>query len=673
MHPNGFEFQPTLNLNRYLREYGTVCLSSTTPAPPEGSNNVVFQTDSKGNISANYVPGGGSGGGVNPGEQLQLPFYAENGSVVSATSITTNIEGTTLTVPGLLTSGQDVSSSTFVSPSGVFGPFGSGFIQSTISLNVVGSGWSLGNEGGWSVAFGDVVEVSVARRGITQLRSGQINKQAVGDTAAISAVTISDGGATASSDEGCVGVRGQMFESTGYFHGTVTTTSGTGDIAPVLAFSSGNAWTTDGAFLLNISKGTISGSLNGDSVATTFITNSGPVVPNYAFNLPVTGVTLPISTAIGITTAPIADQNVTADSPALTTVVVNLVSIGGVFKTFTPGSIVSVAGMQYPEQSKIITATDSGTNQQTLTLKLRNPNTQAIIFQGGIQGQYISFDANLAFSGMRSSYYAFGSLTGSDLIYGFQAFGSIANNMLPLTGSEAATNTGSGSGFHLYPGAEVVSNTSLGFACVVEQNGVHWAPTDAVENPHNPSFAGGAAFFVANYETPSNPNAETSIMELIGSGPGFAGASTSAILVQNESAPNNYLANGGPLTAPSGMRFTGSYNNLLSFSAAPDSLSNGSVVFVSSPANTSAPDTQINVINLDWSEAGKLTFQSDTLSGDGKSGLWTFTGSVASTGYSINTDTGGFTGVGTALDPVTFTSADGKTVTVIGGIITNVA
>jgi hypothetical protein len=68
-------------------------------------------------------------------------------------------------------------------------------------------------------------------------------------------------------------------------------------------------------------------------------------------------------------------------------VTVNLAQIGGIYKLFTNGSVVSVAGISYPEQSIVSSASALlAGNQQTFTLHICNPNSQAIIFQGGFRG-----------------------------------------------------------------------------------------------------------------------------------------------------------------------------------------------------------------------------------------------------------------------------------------------
>src|ERR1700679_2481403 len=84
-HQNFFEFQPTKDLNRFLREYGQACLNNNTPAPPSGSVNISWQTDSTGNLSA-FVPEGGEEillqtNGTDNGSQSKLNL--EEGSNVT--------------------------------------------------------------------------------------------------------------------------------------------------------------------------------------------------------------------------------------------------------------------------------------------------------------------------------------------------------------------------------------------------------------------------------------------------------------------------------------------------------------------------------------------------------------------------------------------------------------
>lgn len=531
---------------------------------------------------------------------------------------------------------------------------GSDSTQISATSTVQGGGFNLGNAGGASNSFGINLPNHFARRGITQTHGSRMDKHAIGDAAGIYAYVFNDGGISAASDEGITGITAQCIEYPGYFHGHVVSSTGVGDTAPVLGYDSGNAWTTDGGYLLNISKGTTLGNLNGPSVSLTLDINSGTVA-TFLNKLPVTGITLtlgawisgttynfgalvtfsgsnyfsliaanighqpnispsqwqlftnlPPSTAIGIATAAIPNPATTRDNPISTTVTVNLANIGGTFKPFVSGSVVTIAGSNYPEQS-ILTAVSavSGTNQQTLTLKLANPNLQAIIFQGGIQGQYLSFDANLSFSGQRSAYFAFGSLLGTDFIYGNQVGGGLTNNLLPNAGCEAATNSGAGSGFHFFPGAEVVANTDQGFACKIEQNGVNWTASDLVECTHFPTGGGTTGLLVHEQYSPSNAGFGYNGLLVALHGTGIGGGNGYGAQIYNNNPSAQYSGSGGPLIAPIGLGLNGVLGNLIYCQRAPD-LASEAVVFVQS--NNAANGVRVSVINLDWAGGGELSF-----------------------------------------------------------------
>lgn len=731
-------FQPTHDLNLLLRQYGIVTLNDTTPTPPNGRTNIMWETDTNGNLAASVPNGGGSaitletngsvngsqsvlnlvagsnvalsdngsgsvtvsasgggttlalktdgvtngsqsvlnlisgtnvtlidngsggvtvnasgsggGGGVNLGTAGQLPFYQTTGSIVSPSNITS--DGNFLFAPSFITGKVYSNARDPLAPNG---PNNGSTTPTLIQNDVWGAGWSLGNSGGWTVTLNESVVLNSAQRGITQNRSGVFWKHAVGDTAGIYSYTRADGGVSAASDEGVTAATLQSLENDGYFHGTVVSTTGTGDIAPVFTTSQNPNWTTDGAFMLNITKGTIAGNMTGNSGQVSLDIGSGAAA-TYLNALPVTvtagGSSLPISTAIGIATASIANPNVNAANPVSTTVVVNLARIGGTFQPFTTGSVVTVAGNEQPEQSVLISAsgvTVVGPNhQQTLVMKLRNPNNQAIIFQGGVQGQYLSFDANIPVSGMRSSYFVFGSLTGTDLIYGHNVAGGIQGNTLPQIGAEAAQTTGSRSGYHLYPGAEVVANTDFHFACILEQNGVHWAANDVVENPHFPTYGGSALFVVRDQATPTNPSFGAAGIFLQMLGPGVC--SSHALRIDNNFiGGSNFISAGGPLQAPIGIALNGAYGTSIVLQQAPD---NGPIILVSQ--NNAGNTDLTELINLNYAAGGNFTFKPST-------SRWAVDGSFdAQNGYYSN-HVQGASG--------SFTSQDGKTVTVSGGIV----
>lgn len=536
---------------------------------------------------------------------------------------------------------------TFESPSGIYGPFGSPSTLSERNYSVAGSGWNLGNAGGWSVSMGDVRHGDCSRRGISQMLSAVHNKHAVGDTTGIYVYVYTDGGLVAESDEGATAISGQMSENPGYFHGKVYKTIGVGDQAPALSFTSGNNWTTDGSFLLNISKGSIVGKLAGKS-SPTVLTTKQTTLQSFLYSLPVSDVTLPISTAIGIVDDAIPYQNNTADTPMLSTLKVSLCEIGGVLKSFVAGSVVSIAGENYPEQSIIQSVIDNGDGTQMLTLKLRNPNNpKAVIFQGGIQGNYLSFDENLAFSGMRSSYHVFGSLTGSDLIHGFFFAGSTVIQ-IPMLGNEAATELAP---FHLYPGAEIVCNKDLGFAATLEQNGVAWEADDDVENPHNPAVSGGAAFLVKRQSTPSPAGWCAPAFNLLLGGKGVGGSNMQAIQIRNDSPITDYQQGGGPIHAPEGIRLRGCFGTSLYLEQMPDV--SQSIIWVQSDATPS--ESKKNIIVLNYVVGGVLSF-------DNLTSRW----------HVDRMDSIIFSASGNDGVDGSFQSADGKTITVQGGLITSI-
>jgi hypothetical protein len=650
---------------------------------------------------ANSGGGGGGGGGVNPGNTGQLSFYQSAGPLVSPSQITTDASTqSTLNVPGLMqgkmatTNNVDEEDRSLANPSYVQ--------EETISVTA-GAGFNF--SGQWSVTKHHYHTMYQGQRGICQMESGTLERHAIGDTAGLYFYVLSDGGTAAGSDEGVTGISAHVWELQGYFHGTIATTTGTGDMAPTYTLTGGANHLTDGAFLLNISKGQLNGNWNGASTPTYMDIGAGAVetylnqlpitnlvvtaaawsatttyaagnivtsggnnyvslVPGNANHAPATSAAqwavlpagqLPLSTAAGITTTTgIPFSNQPANTPVSQSLVVNLAKIGGTFPPFAAGDVVTIAGPNYPEQSILTTASapvavGSGM-QQTLTMKLRNPQFDhpSIIFKGGIQGQYISMDANLAFSGMRSSYFAFASLDGVNLIYGYQAAGSMAGRILPQStpavAAEAATSTGANSGFHLCPGAEVTSLvTFANLNATLEQNGVRWQAGDAVECPHFPAF-GGSGFLLDRYQISPTPLGGGSIgLDLELSGPGFCGGAQ-AILIRCGNSATNYYAAGGPVTPPGGIQMSGFYSYGLAMSNAPPQPN--AVLSVASPASPSYlsdgsanpganPNAKVTVLSI---LQGNITFDP----GATTAGTWDLTGAVQ-IGGSVVIQNGGLT------------------------------
>ncbi len=416
-----------------------------------------------------------------------------------------------------------------------------------------GPGVSLGNLGGWRNHKLNVEFMTIATRGISQARSLFLYKHAAGDTMGSYDYVYSDGGSTALSDESIKGHALDMGETTGYFHGTVASTSGEGDIAPVLKFTSGNNWTTDGAPLLDISKGTVSGHITG---ARSPIANS-----EYLNSIPVDN-DLPATTAWGVCNDPIPNnKQVQTNTPFTCTVTLRM----GAFK---PGGTVCISGPNYPEQAPITAAGSASGGSQSITIAARNPNKAgANIFQGGVCGEYISFDANLAASGYRSSYYAFGALDAHHLIYGMNLKGSV-NGDLPMASEAERFGVDGQDGYHLYPGCEVVTNKSTKADPVCEPNSVAWAVGDNIEAPHNVAVNTVGLFTDLTQNTPANGSLSSGDLIQF-RGMGAVGNNFIARRTVNLNPWKNFIPYGGLLGAPDMHRIEGYFNSGLSFNAAP--------------------------------------------------------------------------------------------------------
>ena len=422
-----------------------------------------------------------------------------------------------------------------------------------VDLTAFGPGVSLGNLGGWRVNKVNVEFMTIGTRGISQANSLWMHKHAAGDTMGTYSYVYSDGGSTALSDEAIKGDAIDMGETSGYFHGTIRSTTGTGDVAPTLQFVSGNNWTTDGAPLLDISKGSIAGHITGPSRP----------LPGGAYlnTFPVDN-TLPLTTAWGICNEEIPNNHLVQVNAPFTC---NVTLKQGEFR---PGGLVCVTGPNYPEQAPITAAGPVSGGSQSITLSVRNPNEKgANILQGGLCGQYVSFDANLKVSGYRSSYYAFGAIDPHHLIYGMNVIGGVGPG-LPMASEAEKFGVPGLNGYHLYPGCEVVTNKSLNADPICEPNSVAWSEGDTVEAPHNVAVNVVGRFTDVVLNTPANSSLSAGDMLEI-HGPGAVGNNFIAHRTLNSNSYKLFAPFGGVLGAPDMHRVEGYFNSGLSFGDAP--------------------------------------------------------------------------------------------------------
>ena len=460
-------------------------------------------------------------------------------------------------------------------------------------LQTYGASINFGNSGGWTISH--VIEaphIVFGTGGIDQYESANVTKNGTGDLAGLY-LYVFGGGRSAQSDEGVTGITVESGEIDGYFHGTVAASAGGALVLRETADAPhGWRYTCAGCMLLNISKGTIAGRLDGGSrrFGTT-----------YLYELPAAGVSdaggpagLPLTQAwcTSLTAIPATEQAGVGTSRTVDCV---LGAIGGRAPAFTAGGVVTVAGPGYPEQARLLAVGRSLRGVQRLTILARNPNPAgAILFQGGVAGQSLSFDANLTATGFRTSYYAFGSVDGVHLIYGSQAGGSLLNHQLPRPGAEAEL---ANSGFHLYPSAEVVANSAGAASPLLEPNGVRWEVGDVVENPRFQSYGGVGIRDVCREVTPTDQENTSSCMMLEMSGPGISGTYHPFRIV-NHMPLSMYRQGGGVLDAVPAMALEGAYGDILTMHNGPSRGVNGPGAVVN-VANTAAGDgTPFNLFAL---------------------------------------------------------------------------
>ncbi|HUZ94516.1 MAG TPA: hypothetical protein VMU57_06340, partial [Edaphobacter sp.] len=491
-------------------------------------------------------------------------------------------------------------------------------------------GYSWGNAGGWSVQLGTSANGTFNTRGIGQMDASSSVKHATGDFAAQYIYAYTDGGATAQSDEGFTLDTREGGETSQWFHGTVAAGAVPGTTLLPVTYVAGpqsQQATTDGAYMLDISKGKISGIVTGEET----------LVEGTSVHVMPVSARLPVSTGIGIVDTPIPRIKI-EDVPETIT----LTNVRLVRGSFVTGKA-CLAGGWYPEQVLVTNVGQAANGRQDVTITHKNPNGTDVknptsLWQGGLCGQYLSLDRNVARDGFPTSYEVVGATDASHLAYVWNVKGGTKTNVLrvyqppialknlsrrngvvtasfsnggpyifnhaasvviagasdssfngtvhlpsydddvnhqlqwsqpgPDATSQAATIDLPASyyGFHLYPGAEVVAPEVAG-GVPLEPNSVDWAPGDVIENPHNPTFyMGGRMTGLVQHTLPSGSNSNGQIW-------GFSGSGISAnyfpSLWINGNPCSLYIGCGGTLEPIRWNSYGGPYHELINMRTAP--------------------------------------------------------------------------------------------------------
>jgi hypothetical protein len=501
-------------------------------------------------------------------------------------------------------------------------------------------GYSWGNSGGWSVQVGSADSGTFNTRGIGQMHVSSSVKHATGDFAAQYVYAFTDGGATAQSDEGFALDTRQGGETDKWFHGKVAEGASPGTTLLPVTYVAGphsQQTTTDGAFMLDISKGKIFG----------MVTGRGTLVQGTSVHVMPVSVSLPVSTGIGIVNTQI--PRIKIEDVAETMTLPNVRLLRG---SFVAGKA-CLAGGWYPEQVEIVKVGRAANGQQDVTITHKNPNgispsEPTSLWQGGICGQYLSLDRNVARDGFPTSYEVVGATDSSHLAYVWNVKGSTKANMVKvyeppvllknlsrksgivtasfsfanqsyifnhatsvvIAGSSAPSFNGtvhlpsyendldhtlhwsqpgpdetsqsatlalpdSYYSFHLYPGAEVLGPQVEG-GVPLEPNSVNWAPGDVIQNPHNPSFDMGAKMTgVFQHTLSSGANSGGQIWNFSGSG---ISANYFPSKWRNVNPCSLYIGCGGTLEPIMWRVYDGPYRDLIYVSAAP--LNQGTLITV---------------------------------------------------------------------------------------------
>ena len=432
-----------------------------------------------------------------------------------------------------------------------------------------GAGLDLGGaRGGWTLQQGEYRLVTSYARGITQNLELVSHCRRIGDCANYFYIE-HDGGVAGEGDEAVEALGLQANEALSPYVGKLLGTSGVGDRRPKLS-GVGDQWVTDGGILVDVKEDAVEGELTGKSA----------LVGGYLVQLRLTAEVLPKTKAWGTVLAGYGKPATLANVSVPVTVDVTLGSVAGTQGKFVPG-LVCVSGPGHFEQAVIeelpadapLPAASPG--HQWLRMLVRYPNAAVtsegkvrapMLFQGGVCGLYVSADEDVKFSGMRTTYPAFGSLGGSDLITGKQVGGGIMP-YLPQVGSQAWAASGARSRFHLYPGAEIVANTGL--APELEPNAVAWAVGDRVESPHHMTVGQNVLFLVDQQGSPTDQSYGGSGITLTMQGKGMAGQHK-GIFIANQESRGSYRPYGGPLAPPNAIAMQGQFGNMLNLYNAPN-------------------------------------------------------------------------------------------------------
>jgi len=295
-------------------------------------------------------------------------------------------------------------------------------------------GFSLGNIGGsaqgggedWSGSHLLQLYGDVQSSGIAETMTIYRNKYAAGDFTLGYWYGFDNGGATAQSDEStkALGIhigQPELDEGGGIWAGTASSGVSTGaTLLPVT--STGVAkYPSQDSFLEDQNPAhALTCAISGSDLSTTPVISGSNV-----YSAPVSGCTLPVSTAYGTTSAPFNQPNSGLSSTANFTL-----TLGPGSGAFTTG-VATLAGNNFIEQVNIVAGSVSGGLQGvTVTYKFPESAGNTSLWQGGLANYDINLDRNVARDGWPQAFQAVGAIDSSHIAYSVNALGNTNGNTL---------------------------------------------------------------------------------------------------------------------------------------------------------------------------------------------------------------------------------------------------
>jgi hypothetical protein len=387
----------------------------------------------------------------------------------------------------------DVFSSSFPVPNQppATGANGQGNISFTLQSS--GAGKNMGNftggtanDQGWRTLANSIFSTITTASGIADGASSGVDKSGSGDAQGFGIGISGPGGVNAASDEGYIPLGVGVTEKANGT-GTIQTTTGTGDTAPVTTVMQ----KYNDQLLIDTSRPQLSTTVT--AVSSTWAGSTLGLQ-----SLPIASGATP-STGIAITTTYIAGPS---GSTLIGTPFTQSFTATNTGQALTTG-LVWVVSSVHSEQCTVSGLT--GTTTQTGTIDCAYAHSiGSIIMQGGTHGVGV-FDADNS-QGVVTDFIIAGAFDSTHLALVFTTEQGIGSLAVPVLGSMYASATAGTNGLHVYSGARVVFLASDKTTATLEQNDVAWTVGDNVVAPSFSSFHESLVAVVSNQVSLSNPS-----------------------------------------------------------------------------------------------------------------------------------------------------------------------